>query len=58
MNKKTKYNSSIEFNKSMVQILNNLLGKKIIDFLDYCVNTNNSEPIKKIIELLDKNKFN
>ncbi len=58
MKKKTKYNSSVEFNKSMIQILNNLLGEKIIDFLDYCVNTNNSEPIKKLIKLLDNNKFN
>lgn len=56
-NANTPFNSSTEFDKSMVEILYSLLGDRLTEFLEFCMTTHNATPLKEIVELLNNNKF-
>lgn len=51
------FHNSTDFNKNMVEILSELLEGRLKELLDFCISTNNAEPIKRIIELIKENHF-
>lgn len=56
-NTKELFHNSTDFNKNMVEILSELLEGRMKELLEFCISTNNAEPIKKILELIKENHF-
>ena len=57
-NTKELFHNSTDFNKNMVEILSELLEDRMKELLEFCISTNNAEPIKRILELIKENHFN
>lgn len=51
------FNDEDKFHKTLTELLVKLLNEKLSNFLEYCILTNNAEPIKEVIDILNKNQF-
>ena len=57
MDTKNKFKSDIEFKKNLIRILKKYYEEKLTDFLEYCIQTNNADPIMETLYIMSINKF-
>ena len=57
MEQEETYHDEPTFNKELVVIFKKLIEEKLPDFLDYCIQTHNANPLKQVIFLISVNQF-
>ena len=50
--------SEQDFKKNLIRIIKKYYEEKLPDFLEYCINTKNTDPIMETLYIMSVNKFN
>lgn len=51
------FRNEIEFKKNVIKIIRKYYEEKLTDFLEYCIHTNNTDPIMETLYIMSVNKF-
>ena len=51
------FKSEIEFKKNLVRIIKKYYEEKLTEFLEYCIHTNNTDPIMETLYIMSVNRF-
>ena len=52
------YKTEQDFKKNIIRIIKKYYEEKLTDFLEYCIYTNNTDPIMETIYIMSVNRFN
>ncbi len=52
------FKSEIEFKKNLVRIIKKYYEEKLTEFLEYCIHTNNTDPIMETLYIMSVNNYN